>query len=154
MCVVCKSDECAHRIISNCHCDNLLGAWSTQHGTITTYHSKMRHIHKNMYIKHHILNAIKTHSFKLTKINLSHNRIIIYTKTQQQLKNPNRGKKHEILRENKKTHTFSWSLKKRWWRKMVDLWVKHGEYVRETNEEDNEQSEMFKRKLKSFKNCP
>ena len=33
---------------------------------------------------------------------------IIYTKSQQQLKNPrNQGNKHEILRENKKTHTFS-----------------------------------------------
>ena len=32
--------------------------------------------------------------------------------------------------------------------------MKHGEYVREANEEDNEQSEMFKGKLKSLKNCP
>ena len=32
--------------------------------------------------------------------------------------------------------------------------MKHGEYVRETNKEDNEQLEMFEGKLKSFKNCP
>ena len=44
---------------------------------------------------------------------------IIYTKSQQQLKNPrNHGNKHEILRENKKTHTFSWRLMLRWWRTM------------------------------------
>ena len=38
--------------------------------------------------------------------------------------------------------------------KMVDFLVKHGEFVRETYEHDNEQSKMFKGKLKSFKNYP
>ena len=36
-------------------------------------------------------------------------------------------------------------------KKMVDLWVKHNESVRETHEEDNEQSKMLERKLKFFK---
>ena len=37
-----------------------------------------------------------------------------YHKTQQQLKNPrNQDYNHEILRENMKTHTFSWRLKLR-----------------------------------------
>ena len=63
---------------------------------------------ENKHIKHHIIKTIKTHSIKLTKINPTHIRIIIYTKTQQQLKNPrNQGNKHEILKEKKKTHTFS-----------------------------------------------
>ena len=92
-----------------------------------------------MQNKHHIVTINKTHSIKLTKINLTHIRIIINTKTQQQLQNPrNQGNKHEILRENKKTHTFSWRLKLKMM-KMVDFWVKHSEYVRETNEQDNEQ---------------
>ena len=34
---------------------------------------------------------------------------------------------------------------------MLDFWVKHSEYVRELNEQDNEQSNMFEGKLKSFK---
>ena len=32
--------------------------------------------------------------------------------------------------------------------------MKHGEFVRETNEEDTEQSQKFEGKLKGFKNCP
>ena len=38
--------------------------------------------------------------------------------------------------------------------KMVDFLVKHGEFVKETYEHDNEQSKMFKGKLKSYKNYP
>ena len=45
---------------------------------------------------------------------------------------------HEILSENKKTHTFFWKIVVEMMKKMVDLWDKHGESVRETNEEDNE----------------
>ena len=78
MCVVCKSDECAGtsklnviyeipRNTSNCLWDNLLWAWSAQHSTIMIYYSKMRGIHKNMYIRHHILNVNAIHSIKLTK---------------------------------------------------------------------------------------
>ena len=36
-------------------------------------------------------------------------------------------------------------------KKRVDLWVKHGEYVRETNEEDNEQSECSRENWKVLK---
>ena len=39
-------------------------------------------------------------------------------------------------------------------KKIVDFLVKHGEFVRETYKHDNEQSKMFKGKLKSFKNYP
>ena len=34
------------------------------------------------------------------------------------------------------------------------LGVKHGEFVRELNKQDNEQSKMFEGKLKNFINCP
>ena len=59
-----------------------------------------------------------------------------------------------MCRENKKTHTFSWRLKLRWWKNGRLLWVKHGEFERGMNEEDNEQSQKFEGKLKSFKNYP
>ena len=51
-----------------------------------------------------------------------------------------------MLSENKKTHTFFLKIEIEMMKKMVDLWVKHGESVRETNEEDNEQLEMFEGK--------
>ena len=45
-----------------------------------------------------------------------------------------------------------------WWRDDEEngrfLWVKHGEFVREMNGQDNKQSKMFKGRLKSFKNYP
>ena len=34
--------------------------------------------------------------------------------------------------------------------KMVDFWVKHGEFVREMNRQDNEQLKWTREKLKSF----
>ena len=45
-----------------------------------------------------------------------------------------------------------------WWRDDEEngrfMWAKHSEFMREMNEQVNEQSKMFKGKLKGFKNCP
>ena len=45
-----------------------------------------------------------------------------------------------------------------WWRDDEEngrfMWAKHSEFMREMNEQDNEQSKMFKGKLKGFKTCP
>ena len=61
---------------------------------------------------------LQANSTKITQPMFKHT----YRKTQQQLKNPrNQVYNHEILRENKKAHTFSWRLKLRWWREMVVL---------------------------------
>ena len=65
-----------------------------------------------MYIRHHILNVNTIHSIKLTKIYPIHIRNITYLKSQQKLKNQvKKGSNHEILRENKKTHTFFLKIK-------------------------------------------
>ena len=128
-----------HRVTNNCHCDNLLGAWNAQHSTCMIHNSKMRINHESMQIKHHIVTINKTHSIKLTKINPTHIRIIINTKTQQQIKNPrNQGNRHEILRENKKTHTFSWRLKlRRWWKWWIFEWNTASMWKRRTNKTMN-----------------
>ena len=70
--VVCKYDECAgttkcnvinehHRVTSNYHCDILRQAWNAQYNIDMIYYWKMRRIHKNMYIKYHILNDNNIH---------------------------------------------------------------------------------------------
>ena len=105
---------------------------STRHfimGMICTTHPdqglclKMRINHESMWNKHHTIHIKKTHLIKLIKMNPTHIRIITYIKSQQQHKNPrNQSYNHEILRENRKTHTFSWSLKlrKRWNRWIIE----------------------------------
>ena len=76
---------------------------------------------------------------KLNKMNPTHIRIITYLKSHQQLKNQeNKGSKHEILRENKKTHTFFLKIKVEMMKKNSGLWEKHGEFERDMNEQDNE----------------
>ena len=94
---------------------------------------------------------IQANSTKITQPMLEHT----YHKTQQQLKNPrNQGYNHEILRENKKTHTCSWRLKLRWWRKMVifernmvSLWERRMDKIMNSQK-------CLREKLKNFKNYP
>ena len=57
-----------HRVTSNCHCDNLLGAWNAQHSTGMIHNSKMRINHESMQYKHQIVTINKTHSNKLNKM--------------------------------------------------------------------------------------
>ena len=98
--------------------------------TQTRYNSKMRGRHENMYCRQQInKNLSKPNQQTQQNIPKPHSNII-FVKTQQTLKYQEiKGFKHEILWENKKTHTFSWSLEKRWWRKWwifgentVSLW--------------------------------
>ena len=107
-----------------------------------------------MWDKHHIIIINKTYLTSTTKIIQPIFKHHIYLKTQQQLTNQEiQGKEHETYSENKKTHSFFLKIEVEMMKKMVDVWVKHGESMSETNEEDNEQSKMFKGKLKSFENC-
>ena len=64
-----------------------------------------------------------------------------------------KGYKHEILWEKWKTHTFSWSLKKRWWWKWWIFEREQGEFVSQMNEQDNKQSQWVRENWKVFKNA-
>ena len=129
MYLVCKCDECAgitkyniiyehHRVTNNYHCDILQWAWYAQHSTIMIHNPTKGINQESMWNKYHIITINKTHSTNSTKWSNPCSNTYI-AKHNQQLKNPrNQGYNHEELRENKKTHTFSWRLKLRWWRKM------------------------------------
>ena len=139
-----KCDECAnttkynviyehHRVTSNYHCDNLLEAWNAHHSTGMIHNSKTKINHESMWNKHHIVIINTTHSInstKWTQPKFEHHISQVSTITN----NPrNQGNKHEIFRENKKTHTFSWRLKLRWWRTM-EVFVSETQWVCERDE--------------------
>ena len=93
----------------------------------------------------------QTHSTKLTKPMYKHY-ITQITKITHKSRKQNHN--HEIWSEREKAHTFSlkiWGWNDAKWRFFKSNMVSLRESV---NGEDNEQSEMFEGKLKSFKNCP
>ena len=65
----------------------------------------------------------------------------IYLKSQQQLTNQEiQGKEHEILRKNKKTHTFFLKIEVEMMSNNGDFCEEHGGFERGSIGEDNEQS--------------
>ena len=98
---------------------------------------------------------------KLSQINSNQYSKLKFFKTQHQLKNPrNQGNKHEILRENTKTHTFSWRLKlRRWWKWWIFGWNTESMCERRTNKTMNskkcsrEKWKVLKTVLKAQNTC-
>ena len=143
--VVFKCDEWAdtkkyHRVTSNCHCDNLLRVWNAQLSTDMKHNSKMRINHESLWNKHHIVTINKTHSIKLNKMTPTHIRTTY-------ISNLNNNSKIQEIKainmkyfvKNKEPIPF---LDVRWRDDEENgrfLWVKHGEFMRELNEQDNEQ---------------
>ena len=84
------------------------------------HNSEMRGIQQNKKICiSGIIFSMSINSKKQTQTIFEQHESQISTTTQ---KSRNLGYNHKILRENKKTHTFPWGLKLRWWRTMEGFW--------------------------------
>ena len=127
---MCKCDKCAgtnkHNVVYEIHrntCtslwDTIQRAWSAQHRTILIHYSKMRNMHENMYIKHHISNVNKNHG---TNSNTNTQPIFETTYITKSTNNLKIQESRAIIMKYsakiRKPIPFSWRLKTKWWATM------------------------------------